>query len=264
MLAHAGGKHIAGRQKAGAAMVIDNAFRLARGARRIVQRNRIPFIARHFPSEIGAAFSDEAFIFLPAQAFAMHRFRRQRILHFNDDRLRRAFGECGAQHRHEFAVHNHGLGLTMIKDIGDGWRIQARIDGVQDSTRHGHAVMAFQHFRDIRQNGRNRIARLNAALGKRMGKLHATIAQAGVIALDTAMHHGRIIRINLRGAFQKQQRRQRLMIGRIAIQRGFVFASRHILHLSSHCGWRFSRKAPMPSAASRAIRFSVITEAASL
>ena len=185
-------------------MVIDNTFRLARGAGRIVQRNRIPFIARHFPSEISAAFSDEAFIFLPAQAFAMHRFRRQRIMHFNHHGLRRAFGECGAQHRHEFAVHNHRLGLTMIEDIGHGRRIQPRIDGVQDGTGHGHAVMAFQHFRDIRQNGRDRIARLNAALGKRVGKLHATIAQAGVIALHSAMHHGRIIRINLRGAFQKQ------------------------------------------------------------
>ena len=66
-----------------------------------------------------------------------------------------------------------------------------------------------------------------------------------------------------RGAFQKQQRRQRLMIGRIAIQRGFVFAGSHTCHLSSQCGWRFSRKAPMPSAASRAIRFSVMIEAAS-
>jgi hypothetical protein len=78
------------------------------------------------------------------------------------------------------------------------------IDGVQHSTRHGHAVMAFKHFRDIRQNGRDRIATLNAALRKRMGKLHATITQAGVIALHRAMHHGRIIRINLRGAFKKQ------------------------------------------------------------
>ena len=185
-------------------MVIDNTFRLAGGARSVVQRNRIPFIARHFPGEIGAAFSDKVFIFLPAQAFAMRGLRRQRIMHFNHQGLRRAFSQGSAQHRHEFAVHDHGLGLTVIEDIGHGRRIQPRIDGVQDGTRHRHAVMAFQHFRDIRQNGRDRIAAPNAALRKRMGKLHATIAQAGVIALHRAMHHGRIIRINLCGAFQEQ------------------------------------------------------------
>ena len=157
-------------------MVIDNAFWLARGARGIVQRNRIPFIARHFPGETGAAFGDEAFIFLPAQGFAMHGFWRQHIMHFNNDRLGGTFRECRAQHRHKFAVHNHCLGFAVVQNIGNRWRIQPRIDGVQHRTSHGHAVMAFQHFRDIGQDRRHRIAAPNAALLQRMGKLHAAIA----------------------------------------------------------------------------------------
>ena len=51
------------REQIGAAMVIDHALGIAGRAGRVVQRNRIPFVARHLPGELGIAFAEELLVF---------------------------------------------------------------------------------------------------------------------------------------------------------------------------------------------------------
>ena len=60
-------QHIAVAHQRRAAMMIDHALGIAGGARGVIQRNRVPFVARHLPGEIRIAACDEGLIIL-AQA----------------------------------------------------------------------------------------------------------------------------------------------------------------------------------------------------
>jgi hypothetical protein len=48
VLAHRAGDDVAGREQMRAAMVIDDALRVAGRARRVVERDRVPFVAGIF------------------------------------------------------------------------------------------------------------------------------------------------------------------------------------------------------------------------
>ena len=95
------------------------------------------------------------------------------VVHLDDGGAVAAMGEGGGEGGEEFTVGDDDPRLAMVEDIADGCGVEAGVDGVQHAAGHGHAVMAFQHFGDIGQHGRNRIAAPQAALVQRMGELHA-------------------------------------------------------------------------------------------
>src|SRR2546430_10164581 len=49
------GHHVAERQQIGAAMVIDDALRVARRSRSVIERDRVPFVIRHLPGVVRVA-----------------------------------------------------------------------------------------------------------------------------------------------------------------------------------------------------------------
>ena len=57
MLAHAAGDDVAEREQISAAVMIHHAFRIAGGARGVVERDRVPLVAGHLPGEIRIAFA---------------------------------------------------------------------------------------------------------------------------------------------------------------------------------------------------------------
>ena len=70
MLAHAAGDDVADREQVGAAVVIDHALGIAGGAGGVVERDRVPLVARHLPGEVGIAVLDEILVFDRADALA--------------------------------------------------------------------------------------------------------------------------------------------------------------------------------------------------
>src|SRR5262249_43711859 len=69
MLAHAAGEHIADGEEISAAVVIDHALGIAGGARSIVERDRVPLVVGHFPSEVRIARREKILVVDHAQPF---------------------------------------------------------------------------------------------------------------------------------------------------------------------------------------------------
>ncbi len=63
MLAHVGRQRISEAEEISAAMVIDDAFRVAGRARGVIERDGVPLVVRHLPGEFGIAARDEILVF---------------------------------------------------------------------------------------------------------------------------------------------------------------------------------------------------------
>ena len=70
VLGHRAGDDITDREQMRAAVMIDDAFGVAGGARRVVERDRVPFVVRHFPGVGGVALRDEVLVFDFSQPLA--------------------------------------------------------------------------------------------------------------------------------------------------------------------------------------------------
>ncbi len=225
MLLHGCRDHIAHRQQIGPAMMEHHALRIAGGARRVVQRNRVPFIAGQRPFKSRIALGDEAFIFHFADARTFAGIFR--IININHQRLCLAQGKRALGQPGKFPVHDQDFRFAMIQNKGDGRRIQPVIQRVDDRPRERHAIMRLQHLRDIGREDRHRIATANAALVQGARQPAAAGVKFGIGELCVAMHNGRLIGIYIRRAAQKTERRQRLMIGRIFVKVKIVDIGRH-------------------------------------
>ncbi len=64
------GQHIAVTHQRGAAMMEDDALGIAGGAGGVVERDRVPFVVRHLPREIGIAAGEKLLVVDLAQRFA--------------------------------------------------------------------------------------------------------------------------------------------------------------------------------------------------
>src|ERR1700752_276306 len=102
MFFHTAGDHVGERKQISAAVVINDAFWIAGGTRGVVERDGVPFVLRHQPSEIGVAFAQKILIFEFAEPFAgASEFR---IVVVDDEWARRAGRERAFDNFGIFAV----------------------------------------------------------------------------------------------------------------------------------------------------------------
>ena len=208
-----------------AAVVIDHALGIAGGARSVIERDGVPFVVRHRPGVVGIALRDELLVFDGAQPLA--RAGVFRVVVVDHQRLRLAEGERLLHHLGEFAVGDHHLGLGVIEREGDDRRVEPGVERVEHALRHRHAVMAFQHRRRVGEHHRDGVAALDAALGQRRGEPPRARIELGVIAPQRPVDDGGVAGKHGRRALEKAERRQRLVIGRIAVEIGVVGRFRH-------------------------------------
>ena len=224
MLAHGAGDDVRHRQQIRAAMMIDDAFGVARGAGRIVQRNGVPFVVRHQPGEVGVALAQKILVFEIAEPFAgTGEFR---IVIVDHQRLGLAGRERVFDHLGKFAVGDQHLGLAVVERERDDGGVEPGVDRVEHGAGHGHAVVRFQHRRHIGQHHRHRIAALDAALDERRGKFFRAREKLAIGPGALAVDDRGLVRIDRGGARQERQRRQRLEIRRVAVEIG-VIGCRH-------------------------------------
>ena len=123
VLLHAAGNHVADREQIGAAMMVDDALRIAGRARSVVERDSIPLVVRHPPGEIGVAGVQEILVFQIAEAFAgAGKFR---VVIVDDQRLCLGASERVLHHLGKFAVDDQHLGLGMVEREGEDARRRA-------------------------------------------------------------------------------------------------------------------------------------------
>ena len=210
--------HVVDGEQMRAAVVIDHALGIAGGAGRVVQRDRVPFVARHLPGERRIAVLDEILVFDLAQPLA--RAGKFRIVVVDHQRLRLAERQRLLHHLGELAVGDHHLGLAVIELERDDGGIEPGVDGVEHGARHRHAVVAFQHRRRVGQHRRHRVASADAALAQRRGKLPRPRIELAVVPPQRTVHDRELVGKHRRRALQQRQRRQRLEIRRIAVEIG--------------------------------------------
>ena len=110
----------------------------------------------------------------------------------------------------------------MIEDEADRGRVEPGVDGVEHRARHRYAVMDFQHVRHVGRHHGDRVAKAEPAFGEGRGEPAAARVKFGVIAPEAPVDHCRFFRIDLRRALQKGQRRERLVVGGLPVEAGFI------------------------------------------
>ena len=225
MAAEIAGDDIGGREQVGAAVVIDHALGIAGGAGGVVQRDGVPFVRRHQPVEIGVARGNEFFVFDLAQTLAGAVI--DGVLIVDDDRLRLAERQRFLDRLREFPVGNQHLGPAMVEREGDDSGVEARVQRVEDGAGHRHAVMAFEHGRGVRQHCRDGVVLSDAVLRQRRGEPARTGIELGIAAPERAVNDGRPAGKDRGGALQEGERRQRLEIGRVAVEIGVIGRTSH-------------------------------------
>jgi hypothetical protein len=145
-------------------MMIDDTLRVAGRARSVIERDRVPFVRRRAFGKAGFGRGEKGLVIGGAGASAA---RPRRVANVDDERF--AFGP-GQRRRDEggkFGVGDQHLGFAVIEDERDRFRIEADVEGVQHRTRHRHAEMRLERFRDVRRQHRHRIAASDAVRRER-------------------------------------------------------------------------------------------------
>ena len=207
---------IADGEQIGAAMMVDDALGVAGGARRVVERNGVPFIGRSGALESLVALGDQRLVVEGAKPLVGTVIFG--IVVIDDERpglgeLQRRGGRSG-----EFAVDDQRLGFAVVENEGERGGIETGVESIEDRAAHRHAVMAFQHRRRVGEHGGDRVAALEFSFGERGGELLGSAVEAAVVAPKPAVNDRGPIGKHRRGAFEEAERGQRLKIGGVAVQ----------------------------------------------
>ena len=224
---HAGVDGVGVGHQGRAPVMIDDALRVAGGARRVIERDRIPLVVRHRPLEGGIAAGQEFLVVDGADALALRIGRVGGIfgiVEVNDQRRdlgqrQRVLHDAG-----KFAVDDQHLCLGMVELEGDDGGIEPGVEGMQHRLDHRHAEMRFQHGRRVGQHHRHRVALADAFGRKRRGKPQRALPEIAVGDALAAMNDGDMVGEGPGGALQERQRRQRLVVGDVAVEAGVVDA----------------------------------------
>ena len=182
--ADVGGEDVAGREQIGAAVVINDALGIAGGARGVVERNRVPFVARRRTLISLVALGDQRLVVEASQPLAGAVVFG--VVVVDDQRpglgpLQRRADDGG-----EFTVDDERLGLAVIEHEGDRRRVEASVERVEHGAAHRHAIVTFEHRGRVGEHDRDRVAAHEASLGERGGELLRSRVELAIIAAQGA------------------------------------------------------------------------------
>ncbi len=201
--------------RVGAAVRVNDTFWIAGRARRVVQRDCVPFVGGRSPRVISIAFGEKRFVVEDADPFAGTVV--DRVIDIDDQQLAIDLRQCGLDRRRKLAIGDQDLRLAVVELKRDRGRIKSSVQRIQHRSGHRNAKVRLDHWRRVGQHHRNRIAAPDAALRERGRKLAAAAIQLrprqSQCILSAAMNDGRQRRKHGRRALQKWQRRQRRKVG---------------------------------------------------
>ncbi len=216
VLAHAAGERVADREQMGAAVVIDDALGVAGGARRVVERDRVPFVVGHFPREARIAGGDEVLVFERAERLA--RAGELGIVVIDEQRFHLGERQRLLRQPGEFPVGDQHLGVGMVELEGDDRGVEPGIDGVEHRGAHRHAVVAFEHRGGIGEDDRDGVAAADAALRQRRAEAARARVEIAVAPSQRPVDDRGVVGKHRGRPLQERQRRERLEVGGIAIE----------------------------------------------
>ena len=106
---------------------------------------------------------------------------------------------------------------------------------MQHGAAHGYAVVAFEQRWGVGEQRRYGLASAYTGKRERRGEAARARVKPGVTAPSRAVDDGGVLRVNIRRALKKAQRRQRLIVGWVAVEAGVVGVCGHVyLRISPH------------------------------
>ena len=214
-------------------MVIDDALGIAGRARGVVERDRVPFVARHAPGEVRLAGSDELLVVDRAQPLAgAGEFG---VVVVDDQRLHLGERERLAHEPGEFAVGDQHLRFGMVEREGDDGGVEPGVECVEHRSRHRHAVVAFEHAPACWRASTETVSpRLMPRRASARGEPARAGVELGVAAPQRPVDDRGMVGKHLRRPLEERQRRQRLEIRGIAVEINVV--GRHRVIQFRPCG----------------------------
>ncbi len=179
-------------------MTVDDTFWVAGRARGITDRDRIPFIVRQDVLERLVAFRQQVLVSQLANTLSAETLGVDDV----DDPGRgfteyeRLGGKSGV-----LRVDQEYGGFRMVENIGDRFRFEPGVIGVQHRTGHRNREMAFQHLGNVRRENRDRIALADATMPERRCQSTAAKLDFGPGSARIAMDSRNLLGVYPRGAF---------------------------------------------------------------
>ena len=217
---HRPGRRVAHRVQVGAAMVGDDAFRVAGGARRVRDRDRVPLVGRAAERRQRRMGGEQRLVLVRAEPIAGARVfavadvddDRPAPVRLGQDAKRRA------DRRRELAVGDQHLALAVIELPGDERGVEAGVERVEDRVQGRHRVVRLDHLGRVVKHRADGRAASDAERAQRRRQPRRTIARLapGVAALP--VDDGLEVAEDLGAALDEAGRRERDEIRRGLVQ----------------------------------------------
>ena len=216
VLAEAGGQDIRDGVEIGAAVMRHHALRIARGARRVAQRNGVPLVERVGAGKEGIAGRHGGLIFDLSDP---GRRAERRVIDVDHDRLRprhqfQRIGNDGG----ELRIDQQDLRTAMVELERDRGGVEPDVQRVEHGAGHRHREMRLVHRRQVRQHGGDRVAATDAAGGEVRGKPPAALIGLPPGEAAALIDRAGVVRIDRGAAGQETQRRQRNEVGLVLVK----------------------------------------------
>ena len=194
-------------------MVVNHTLGVAGGAAGVVQRDGVPFVGGQRPGKRSIARGQKFVVGDAAEARDIA--REQRVLHINHQQRRTGLAQCQrfGHHTGKFRVDDDDAGFSVVQHEGQRFGVQPGVQRIQHRTCRGNAKVRFHHRRGVGQHHRHCVAGLHTCFLQGACQLAATGEHFGPVAPQRAMHHRQPLWVDLRGALDERQRRQRGVIG---------------------------------------------------
>ena len=239
MQRHRPGDDVRHRVQIRAAVMGNDALRIAGGAGGVVQRDRVPLVGRQLPCEVRVAIGKERFIRHVAEPLA-----GGRIVVVDLDHERAPFAQQRERlldHAGEFAIGQQHLGFAVLQREGDRFGVEPCVQRVEHCAGHRHREVGLEHRRYVGQHHRDGVADADAAMHQAAGQ--ATAARVRFtpgLAARTVDDRG-AVRIHVGRALDETDRRQCDEVGLVLVQTEVVgVGSRHFVSDRSRAAtdWR--------------------------
>ena len=212
------GQRVGKRAEIGAAVAVDGPLRVAGGAARVEQADRVPLVLGTRVDELRITRGDKALILDPTEARRIAGFGVGDVDHDRPGCAQRL--ERGRDGAVKLAVGQQQLGLAVVEGEGDQRRVEPDIDGIEYCADHRHGVVGLQHGGNIGGQDRHRVAAPDAGLGQGMCQPPRAGVQLAIREATVAVDHRRAVAEELRRALEEAHRAQRHEVGRALAQLG--------------------------------------------
>src|SRR5258708_978698 len=131
----------------------------------------------------------------------------------------------------ELAVGDQNLGLAMFQDEADHRRIEPDVERIEHGAGHGDAEMRLEGLGRVGRHQRHRVVLGHPGPAERARQAPAAPVALGPAVAAPARHHRQRVREHWGAAGDESERRQRHVIGRIAVEIDAVRAA-HLRHFT--------------------------------